>query len=146
MERAKRFIYDPGICIAPAAYIAWKHKPHALHDPTEGGVRKGIEEMAIASGNGVFIDYDAIPIREETRKICAVTCDDPLGIFGSGALLISIAQEKVHDLLQEYAEAGIVVQEIGEVTNKEKGRVLFSEGKEMPLTASYTDGLIDRLN
>ncbi len=144
--RAKQFLYDPGICVAQAAYIAWNHSPHSLHDPTEGGVRKGIEELAIASGNGVYVDYDKIPIREETQKICAVTGDDPLGIFGSGALLISIGKDKVKSLLRDYQKVGIVAQEIGRVTSEDKGRVLRYQGKEIPLLASYTDGLIDRLN
>jgi len=143
--RAKEFIYNPGICVAEAAYISWRHSPNALHDPTEGGVRKGIEELAIASGNGVYVDYAKIPIREETQEICAVTGDDPLGIFGSGALLISIERNKVKSLLADYQKAGIAAQEIGEVTSKDKGRVLLYQGKEVPLLASYTDGLIDRL-
>lgn len=146
LERARNFIYDPGICVAEAAYIAWKHKPNALHDPTEGGVRKGIEEMALASNNGVFIDYDKIPLREETKKICSITGDDPLGIFGSGALLISIPKKRVDDLLNDYKKAGILAKEIGVLTSKEKGRILLYHGKEILLEASYTDGLIGRLN
>lgn len=146
LNRAKQFIYRPGICVAEAAYIVWRHQPHALHDPTEGGVRKGIEELALASNNGVYIDYAKIPILEETEKICAVTGDDPLGIFGSGALLISIAKNRADALLKEYREAGIAAQEIGRVTNKSEGRILLYEGKEIPLEASYTDGLIERLN
>ncbi len=146
IEIAKQFIYNPGICVAPAAYISWKHSPHSLHDPTEGGVRKGIEELALASGNGVFIDYDKIPIREETKRICAATGDDPLGIFGSGALLISIEKDLVADLLDDYHKAGIVAAEIGMVTSSNQGRVLLCHGKEIPLEASYTDGLIERLN
>ncbi len=146
IERAKQFLYDPGICVAKAAYIAWNHSPNALHDPTEGGVRKGIEELAIASGNGVYIDYNKIPIREETQRICAVTGDDPLGIFGSGALLISIDANNLDDLLRDYRDAGIVAKEIGKITPKDKGRVLLYQEKEIPLRASYTDGLIDKLN
>lgn len=146
LERARNFIYHPGICIAEAAYIAWKYKPNALHDPTEGGVRKGIEELAIASNNGVLIYYDKIPVRQETKEICEITRDDPLGIFGSGALLISIQKEKVDDLLSSYKKAGIVAEEIGRVTSKKEGRILFYKGKEISLKASYTDGLIDRLN
>lgn len=146
IERAKQFLYNPGICVAQAAYIAWNHSPNALHDPTEGGVRKGIEELAIASGNGVYVDYDKIPIREETQRICVVTGDDPLGIFGSGALLISVGKDKVDALLRDYQEVGIVAQEIGQVTSKDQGRILLYQGKEIPLQASYTDGLIDRLN
>lgn len=146
IEKAKQFLYNPGICVAQAAYIAWNHSPNALHDPTEGGVRKGIEELAIASGNGVYVNYDKIPIREETKRICSVTGDDPLGIFGSGALLISVSKNKVNALLKEYHEAGMVAQKIGQVTSKEQGRILLYQGNEIPLQASYTDGLIDRLN
>jgi len=146
IDRAKQFIYNPGICVAPAAYIAWKHRPNSLHDPTEGGVRKGIEEMALASGNGVYIDYDTIPIRKETRSICEATGDDPLGIFGSGALLISLPRERAAKLLQEYHSEGIIAQEIGRMTAQEKGRILLYKGNEVPLEASYTDGLIERLN
>lgn len=146
IQRAQNFIYDPGICIAQAAYIAWQHRPNALHDPTEGGVRKGIEELAIASNNGIFVYYNNIPIREETLQICRATGDDPLGIFGSGALLISIPEERTERLLEDYGQAGILAQEIGKVTPKKQGRILFYEGKEVPLEASYTDGLIGRLN
>ncbi len=146
IQRAQRFIYDPGICVAEAAYISWKYSPNSLHDPTEGGIRKGIEELAIASGNGVYVEYDKIPIREETRLICDATEDDALGIFGSGALLISIDKDKSEDLLKEYEQAGILANEIGRVIARDKGRILLYEGKEIPLEASYTDGLIDRLN
>lgn len=146
IERAKKFIHDPGICVAEAAYIAWKHSPNSLHDPTEGGIRKGIEELAFASGNGVYIDHDKIPILSETKTLCSITGDDPLAIFGSGALLISIGKDKVKDLLTDYQKAGIVAQEIGRVASKDEGRILLYQGKEIPLQASYTDGLIDRLN
>ncbi len=146
LEKAKTFIYEPGICIAEAAYIAWNHNPNALHDPTEGGVRKGIDEIALASNNGVLIDYDKIPILEETKEICKVTGDDPLGIFGSGALLISIQKEKASKLLEDYKKSGILAQEIGVVTKKNEGRILFYKGKRLPLNASHTDSLIYRLN
>jgi len=145
LRRAENFLYNPGICIASAAKIAWKYQPNSLHDPTEGGLRKGIEEVAIASGNGVFIRYDDIPIREETKQICTVTGDDPLGIFGSGALLISIPPERASELLREYEGAGILAREIGKITPNSEGRLLHYNGKRIPLEASYTDGLISKL-
>ena len=146
LEKARNFIYDPGICVAPSAYISWEYSPTALHDPTEGGIRKGIEELALTSGNGVAIDYNQIPIRQETREICQITGDDPLGIFGSGALLISISPENSLLLLERYKNEGILAQEIGKVVSAEEGRTLLYEGRKIPLEASHTDGLIDRLN
>jgi hydrogenase expression/formation protein HypE len=145
LKRAQDFIYRPGICVAEAAYIAWKYRPNALHDPTEGGVRKGIEEMAMASGNGVLIEYNRIPVLEETRMICEASGDDPLAIFGSGALLISIPQERSSTLMSEYRKKGIVAMNIGLVVSKEEGRNMFYNGKKIPLTASHIDGLIGRL-
>ncbi len=145
LKRAQKFLYDPGICIAAAAKIAWKYSPNSLHDPTEGGLRKGIEEVALASRNGILVHYDKIPIREETRQICAVTGDDPLGIFGSGALLISIPPERAEGLLNEYQTVGILAREIGTITSPDKGRLLHYHGKSIPLEASYTDGLISKL-
>ena len=90
--------------------------------------------------------FNKIPIREETQRICAVTGDDPLGIFGSGALLISIDKDKVDGLLKDYRDTGIVAHEIGQVTSKDQGRILLYQEKEILLEASHTDGLIDRLN
>ncbi|MFC1731410.1 AIR synthase-related protein [candidate division KSB1 bacterium] len=141
IERARKFIYDPGICVYNAAIISWNYGPNSLHDPTEGGIRKGIEEMATASGNGVYVEYDKIPIREETRILCESAGVDPLGIFGSGALLISIPPERVEGLLSQYSKSGIIASEIGKVT--EKDMVLLYEGKEIELTASHKDGMIE---
>ena len=142
IDRAKKFLFDPGICVAEAAYVAWTYKPSALHDPTEGGVRKGIEEMAIASGVGVRIEYDDIPILNETKIMCDAAGVDPLGIFGSGALLISIPREKTSGLLEAYTQKGILARVIGKVFSHEYGRILVCDGKEEELKASYTDGLI----
>lgn len=146
ISRAQGFIYDPGICIAEAAYTAWKYKPNSLHDPTEGGIRKGIEELAIASDKGVLIDFDKIPIRNETKILCEAIRADPLGIFGSGALLISIPYDRGQKLLKEYNQKGILAGEIGRVVEKGKGRMLQYKGELIPLEASYTDGLIDKLS
>jgi hydrogenase maturation factor len=64
----------------------------ALHDVTEGGVGEALFELAEASGLGLEVDRGKIPILEETRKICARWNMDPLGLIGSGALLIGCAE------------------------------------------------------
>ena len=146
IERAKNFLYDPGICVLGAAQIAWKHSPSALHDPTEGGVRKGIEEMAIASKLGVHINMHRIFIRPETQEICRITSKDPLAIFGSGSLLIAISKEMGSHLLSEYSKAGIQACEIGVMTAENAGRRIAIPGEGMfPLVASHTDELISEL-
>ena len=143
IKRAENFLYTPGICVLKAAQISWRHKPNALHDPTEGGVRKGVEEMAVASRLGVTLDYTQIPIREETRIICEASNNDPLAIFGSGALLISIGQDRRRAILEDFEKNGILAQVIGAMTPADKGRNILMPGKGLvPLTASHTDELI----
>lgn len=60
----------------------------ALHDVTEGGVGEALFEMASASGLGLEVFRDKIPILEETRKVCARWNLNSLGLIGSGSLLI----------------------------------------------------------
>jgi HAD superfamily hydrolase (TIGR01549 family) len=64
----------------------------ALHDVTEGGVGEALHEMTQASGLTIEADRDRIPILESTRVICADLGLDPLGLIGSGSLLIGCAE------------------------------------------------------
>jgi hydrogenase maturation factor len=85
---------------------------HAMHDPTEGGVAGGIHEMADASGLGVKVFEETIPVQPETAKICSHFEIDPLQLIGSGALLISaeakIAEEIIKNLEEQQIQASII--------------------------------------
>ncbi len=60
----------------------------ALHDVTEGGVGEALYEMAAASGLAIEARRADIPLRPETATLCSDLGIDPLGLIGSGALLI----------------------------------------------------------
>ena len=51
----------------------------------------GLLELARASGVGLRIQADALPIAAESERLCAVFGLDPLGVVSSGALLIGCA-------------------------------------------------------
>ncbi len=86
-ERAEAFLED--LSIVPDARVVREYAT-AMHDPTEGGVVAGLRELARASDVRLEVDRDAVPVREETRRLCEAADVDPLQIFGSGALLAAV--------------------------------------------------------
>jgi hydrogenase expression/formation protein HypE len=79
----------------------------AMHDPTEGGVLNGLVELACASGIRIDLEADAVPIRPETRTLCAAMGVDPLRVLGSGALLATVPGDEAEQAVAALNEAGI---------------------------------------
>lgn len=75
------------LSVLPEARAAAAAGAHAMHDVTEGGVLGAVYEIAAASGLGVLLEADCVPVLSETRAICDVLGIDPLALIGSGALL-----------------------------------------------------------
>jgi hydrogenase maturation factor len=93
VRRAAKLLQMPGISIVQAAEaLLATGLVHALHDPTEGGVATAIHELAAASGCGVEVLGDAIPVLPETRAVCEVFGIDPLGLLGSGRYSLPFRQ------------------------------------------------------
>ena len=67
-----------------------------MHDVTEGGLATALEELSIAAEHRIRINIDAIPVFAETRKICRLFNIQPLGLIGSGSLLICCRQTALH--------------------------------------------------
>lgn len=119
------------LSVVPEARIA-RGVCRAMHDVTEGGVATALRELAEASGASFRIDLDVIPVLRETRAVCDALGVDPLGLIGSGALLIAAAPEKAGALLDRLEQAEISAVKIGEVTASP-----FGEG---PAVAAHRDG------
>ncbi|MCH7660167.1 MAG: AIR synthase family protein [Euryarchaeota archaeon] len=112
LERGAALFSD--LSVLPEARILREYA-NALHDPTEGGLIDGALELAVASDAGVRIDRERVPIRESTEKLCEAMAVDPLKIFGSGALLAAVPEERVETALTELEELGIEAAAIGNV-------------------------------
>src|SRR5215510_8724678 len=69
-QEAVNLRHTPGISVVKEALLAAEHGATAMHDPTEGGVAMGLYELATASGTGITLDLDAIPVLPVTRAIC----------------------------------------------------------------------------
>lgn len=122
IDRAKNFLFSPGISVVPEATIACDTVDvHAMHDPTEGGLAGGLVEMAAAANAGLLIDLDAVPILAECREICDALGLDPLGLIASGSLLAALPPADVPNLIRALSHEGIPAHEIGKVTDASDG-------------------------
>jgi hydrogenase expression/formation protein HypE len=87
----------------------------AMHDVTEGGLSTAVGELSIAGGYEIQINMDDIPVFPLTEKICRLLHLDPMGLIGSGSLLICCRRKKCDPLMKKIKSAGIDIVRIGEV-------------------------------
>jgi hydrogenase maturation factor len=114
----------------------------AMHDPTEGGVFGGIQEMADASKVGVKIREEKIPIAKETMEICKVFKIDPMQLISSGALLIAAKANFVEKILANLKRQNIEASVIGEFLDSPSKRLLIrKDGSKTTLIRPEYDHL-----
>jgi len=130
IKRCRDFIKRPGIGVLKDAQIATRlGEVHAMHDPTEGGLATGLHELAIASGVGIIVDKEMIPILPECQRLCKDYGIDPLGAIASGALLITVAEKDSRRVVSGLKRNGIEVSIIGKVVEKKRGIKIREDGK-----------------
>ncbi len=120
LRKAGELLDEIGI-LAEAAICRTQPGVSALHDVTEGGLATAVRELAAAGGCAIRLLADQVPVFDETRRICELMGIDPLGLIGSGSLLICCRPEAVDSLRQRIVSAGIRVTEIGEVISGPEG-------------------------
>ncbi len=87
----------------------------AMHDVTEGGLSTAVSELGLAGGCRIRVRMEKIPVYPLTRRICTLMGIDPMGLIGSGSLLICCKRDDVGKLTQDIRDEGIEVTAIGEV-------------------------------
>ena len=100
-----------------------------MHDPTEGGLITGLEELALASNKGMEIIYDKIPIKQETSIICKKLNLDPLGLISSGSLIITCNPKNTEKLIDKISKSKINISKIGNIKNKNNGLKSYIDGE-----------------
>ena len=131
IEACSRF--QSMISILPEARIAWNvGGVSALHDVTEGGIATALAELSQAGGRGLRIRWAALPVYPQTRRMGELLGIDPLGLIGSGSLLICCRPETAQRLVADLEKNGIDVADIGWVTQDEPGIAAVENGKPVP--------------
>jgi hydrogenase expression/formation protein HypE len=101
----------------------------ALHDVTEGGLAMAVTELGAAGGRRLRVDMDGILVYPETRHLCALLGLDPLGLIGSGSLLITCAEDQAGALATAIAAEGIEATVIGKVLEEGRGIEAWQGGE-----------------
>lgn len=118
------------ISIIKEAEIAARFKgTTAMHDVTEGGLATALEELSIASGCKIKVQMENIPVFPQTMTMCELLDIHPLGLIGSGSLIICCREEICKELIAEIFKSGIKVTYIGEVTAPGQGIDAFHEAE-----------------
>lgn len=112
---------------------------HAMHDATEGGVKRGLWEIAQASGKGMLIDQSKIFVPEDIAALCEYLKLNPLEIISEGTLVLTCVPEKTAELQASFAEQGIESAVIGKVTSPEEGCYVLEEGEKCELIPPSID-------
>jgi hydrogenase expression/formation protein HypE len=128
IARARRFLEHPGISILPEARLA-AGRCSALHDVTEGGLATALEELSRACGRRLRVFLDRIPVFPETDRICGLTGLNPLGVIGSGSLLICCDRTQSAPLIEDLRRKEIEATEIGTALEKGSGVEAVRHGK-----------------
>ena len=135
VDRARAF--RERISVLPEGRAAAGAGARAMHDVTEGGVLGAAHEMAVASGTGIRVEGDRVPVLPETAAICAHLGIDPLALIGSGALLIATPEPARTSA--GIKAAGVAVAPAGEFLPRD--RVLRRGGRDLPLVPPPRDEL-----
>ena len=130
IEKCSGFLSN--ISILKEAQIAARSEGiSAMHDVTEGGLATALMELGVAGHHRIRVDMDSIPVFPETKKICRMLDIDPLGLIGSGSLLICCKKNFSENLITAIREAGINVTCIGEVLEKGQGVDAVKQAKRV---------------
>lgn len=104
------------LSVVKAGLLCSEYGVNAMHDATEGGIIGAVWEVAEASGLGVCIHKNRIPIKKETIKICSELNINPYRLISSGSMII--ARSDGEALCSHLKENGIEAAVIGKFTRK----------------------------
>jgi hydrogenase maturation factor/phosphoglycolate phosphatase-like HAD superfamily hydrolase len=138
IDRCSRFLDNISV-MAEAKIAAETMGTSAMHDVTEGGLATAIEELSIAGGHKIKIYIDKVPVFPETRKIGGLLDIDPLGLIGSGSLLICCRKEGCDKLMASIRDAGIEIASIGEISDRGQGVNAYRRKRQVNWPAFEVD-------
>lgn len=131
IDQCSRFLDNISV-IAEAKIAATTKGTSAMHDVTEGGLATALEELSFAGNHKITVFADKIHVFPETQKICDLFNIDPLGLIGSGSLLICCRKQNCAKLVAGIRAAGIEIVCIGEVMDSGQGVIALKGKAQVP--------------
>jgi hydrogenase expression/formation protein HypE len=102
----------------------------ALRDATRGGLASVLNEIAVASGVGVELEDEALPVPGEVQAACDMLGLDPLYVANEGVMVAFVAPAAAEDALATLRrhELGAGAAIVGRVTEDHPGMVTLRTG------------------
>lgn len=124
VSRARAFMEK--ISVMKEGIIGGRCGVSSMHDVTEGGIFGAAYEIAEASGCGVILEKDKIPVAEETVSVCSYYGISPYQLISSGCMAMTIKEKNAPLLLETLRSENIPAAVIGRMT-EEKEYLIVSE-------------------
>jgi hydrogenase expression/formation protein HypE len=107
------------------AILAVGLRPHAMRDPTRGGLATTLNEIAMASGVEVEIEETLVPVSVPVKSACDLLGFDPFYVANEGKLVAFVPERQAQDTLSIMRENryGRHAAIIGRVVSKGEARV-----------------------
>ncbi|MEU4213644.1 hydrogenase expression/formation protein HypE [Streptomyces sp. NPDC026206] len=109
-----------------AAMLAVTPDLHALRDPTRGGVATALNEIAAASGTGIVLAEERVPVPDAVANACGFLGLDPLYVANEGRLLAFVPRPHAEAVLAAMRDhpCGVGAAVIGECVSDHPGTVV----------------------
>jgi hydrogenase maturation factor len=144
IEQWQHYLFSPGISVVKDAQVLQQAVDvHAMHDPTEGGVATSLHELADASGVGLHIFADRLPILDAGQQLCAAFGLDPLGTIASGALLAAVPETQAEAAIAACEAAGIACFHLGTAVANAADRLLLDHSGSRALPTFSRDEIVN---
>lgn len=101
----------------------------SMHDATEGGILGALYEVADASGNGIMIKKDSLPLYSEVKEITNLFGMDPYHSISEGALVITVKSERAEKFVKRLNSIGVDSAIVGEIKEKKFGKKILEKGE-----------------
>ncbi len=89
----------------------------AMRDATRGGVSAVLNEWSKASGVGILIEEEKIPISDEVSGLCEIFGFEPMDLANEGTFLVAVSPndaKKAEEVLKQFNNKASIIGEVAE--------------------------------
>ena len=97
-----------------------------MRDPTRGGLASVANEITLATGLGIRLFEDKIPVRRDVEAACELLGLDPLYLACEGRAVIIVERSKAKEVVGFLRKKGARAQTVVEESLEMREHLLFS--------------------
>lgn len=102
-----------------------------MHDPTEGGLKGGLAEIARLSNLDINLDHDSVTVHPLTKRVQKHLGFDVFHLISSGVMVMVVDKEKSSLVLDKLRKSGIQASAIGRMVPRDEGNCELTSEEEL---------------